>query len=339
MQSEKPVARHSSPVAARLTGYVIALALAGASAAVAAQPWTPQKNIEIVAGSAPGGSNDKTARAMERILVSNKLVSTPITVVNRPGGGGSIAYTYVSQRPGDAHYLYIASSGLLSNHIIGASRLSHADFTPLALLYEDAAVFMVANGSALRSGTELAAVLKKDPQSMAVGFANAFGSSRHMAAALLMKALGANARDLKPVVFKGSAEAITAMLGGHIDVGVAGAVNAIVHVAAGRMRVIGVASPQRLGGILASAPTWREQGVDLVYGNWRAIFGPKGLSAAQVVYWENALRMMAASPEWKADLDKSHWTEQFLTGAALHEEIEKDYAYLKTTLAELGLAK
>ena len=323
----------------KLARFIAAMALAAASAGAAAQAWSPQKNVEIVAGSAPGGSNDKTARAMEKILLAGKLVPTSLVVVNKPGGGGSIAYTYVSQRPGDAHYLYIASAGLLSNHIVGASSLSHADFTPIALLYEDAAVFAVRTESPIKTGKDLADRLKKDPRSVVVGFANAFGSSRHMAAALLMKTLGGNARDLKPVVFKGSAEAITAMLGGHIDVVVAGAVNANVHVAAGQMRVIGVAAPQRLGGPLASAPTWKEQGVDLVYGNWRGIFGPKGLSPAQIAYWESALRKMVETPEWKADLEKSYWTENFVTGQPMQKEIEQEYAYLKTTLVDLGLAK
>jgi len=325
--------------ALRLAYYLAAGALATASMAASAQAWSPQKNVEIVAGSAPGGSNDNTARTMERVLLAHKLVPTTVTVVNRPGGGGSIAYTYVSQRPGDAHYLYIASSGMLSNHIVGASSLSHADFTPIALLYEDHAVFMVPTGSTIRTGAELADRLKKDPRAVVIGFANAYGSSRHMAAALLMRTLGGSPRDLKPVVFKGSAEAITAVLGGHLDVAVAGAVNAIPHVAAGRMRVIGVAAPQRLGGPLAIAPTWREQGVDLVYGNWRAVFAPKSLTPAQLAFWENALRRMAEAPEWKADLEKNHWTEHFKTGAALQQELEQDFIWLKTTLVELGLAK
>jgi putative tricarboxylic transport membrane protein len=325
--------------ALRLAYYLAAGALATAGMEASAQGWSPQKNVEIVAGSAPGGSNDNTARTMERVLLAHKLVPTTVTVVNRPGGGGSIAYTYVSQRPGDAHYLYIASSGMLSNHIVGASSLSHADFTPIALLYEDHAVFMVPTGSTIKTGTELADRLKKDPRAVVIGFANAYGSSRHMAAALLMRTLGGSPRDLKPVVFKGSAEAITAVLGGHLDVAVAGAVNAIPHVSAGRMRVIGVAAPQRLGGPLAVAPTWREQGVDLVYGNWRAVFAPKSLTPAQLAFWENALRRMAEAPEWKADLEKNHWTEHFKTGAALQQELEQDFIWLKTTLVELGLAK
>ena len=325
--------------ALRLAYYLAAGALATAGMEASAQGWSPQKNVEIVAGSAPGGSNDNTARTMERVLLAHKLVPTTVTVVNRPGGGGSIAYTYVSQRPGDAHYLYIASSGMLSNHIVGASSLSHADFTPIALLYEDHAVFMVPTGSTIKTGTELADRLKKDPRAVVIGFANAYGSSRHMAAALLMRTLGGSPRDLKPVVFKGSAEAITAVLGGHLDVAVAGAVNAIPHVSAGRMRVIGVAAPQRLGGPLAVAPTWREQGVDLVYGNWRAVFAPKSLTPAQLAFWENALRRMAEAPEWKADLEKNHWTEHFKTGAALQQELEQDFIWLKTTLVELGLAR
>lgn len=324
----------------KLAQYGIAVAFAAASAIAFAQGWAPQKNVEIVAGSAPGGSNDKTARAMERILAANKLVPTTLTVVNKPGGGGSIAYTYVSQRAGDAHYLAIGSSNLLSNNIVGSSTLSHHDFTPIAQLYNDYAVFAVRTESTMKSGRELAERLRKEPGKVVVGFANTFGGSRHIAAGLVVKAVGSNVRDLKPVVFKGSAEAITALLGGHIEVVVVGAVNSIAHVASGRMRVIGVAAPQRFAsGALANAPTWREQDVDVVYGNWRAIYGPKGLTPAQLRYWEEALRRMSDTPEWKADLEKNYWSPEFIVGEKLRGEIEREQAYLKTVLAELGLAK
>ena len=97
-----------------------------------------------------------------------------------------------------------------------------------------------------------------------------------------MKAVGGNARDLKVVVFKGSAEAIPALLGGHIELGVFGAVNVVPHVSSGRMRILGVAAPQRLSGPLATAPTWRELGVNVVTGSWRGVFAPKNLTAPQV---------------------------------------------------------
>lgn len=319
--------------------YGLAALLALAPGSGTAQGWTPQKNVEIVAGSAPGGSNDKTARAMERIFSAQKIVPTTITVVNKPGGGGSIAYTYVSQRAGDPHYLAIAGSNILTGSILGSSTLTIQDFTPIAQLYEDYAVFAVQTGSAIKDGKELADRMK-NPQKVVVGFANAFGSSRHIAVGLLVKAVGSNVRDLKPVVYKGSAEAITSVLGGHIEAVVVGATNAAGHVASGRMRVVAVAAPRRFSsGPLADAPTWREQGIDVVYGNWRQIYGPRGLTPAQLRYWEEALRKMSGSPEWKTDLEKNYWTPEFIVGDQLRTEIEREHKYLKTVLTELGLAK
>ncbi|MGZ5124270.1 MAG: tripartite tricarboxylate transporter substrate binding protein [Burkholderiales bacterium] len=320
-------------------GIVFTLMLAAATTSAFAQGWAPQKNVEIVAGSGPGGSNDNTARTIERTLASTKLVPTTLTIVNKPGGGGNIAGTYVAQRAGDAHYLLVATSSIASNHINGSSTLTPADFTPLAIMLQDYVVFAVATNSPMMSGRDLAERLKKDPRSVTIGFANTFGGSRHVAAGLLLKSLGGNPRDLKPVVFKGSAEAIPAVLGGHIDIAVIGAVNAIAHVSNGRMRVLGVAAPQRLGGVLANAPTWREQGVNVVSGSWRGIFGPKGLTPAQIVYWENALRKVSETPEWKADLEKNFWTDHFVTGAALKKELEQEYAADKAVLVDLGLAK
>jgi len=318
---------------------IIALALAVASACASAQGWAPQRNVEIVAASAPGGSNDNTARLIERLLAAGKLVPATLSVVNKPGGGGSIAGTYVAQRVGDPHYLLVTTSGIASNHIVGISTLTPGDFTPIAAMLQDYVVFAVATGSPMASGKDLAERMKKDPKSVSVGFANTFGGSRHIAAGMLLKSLGGNPRDLKPVVFKGSAEAIPALLGGHLDLVVIGAGNAVAHVQAGRMRVLGVAAPQRLGGALANVPTWREQGVDVVAGAWRGVAGPKGLTPAQVSFWENALRRAAEAPEWRADLDKNFWTEHFVTGAQLKKDLDQEYVAMKTVLVDLGLAK
>jgi putative tricarboxylic transport membrane protein len=207
------------------------------------------------------------------------------------------------------------------------------------MMLQDYVVFAVATNSPMTSGRDLAERLKKDPRSITIGFANTFGGSRHVAAGQFLKTLGGNPRDLKPVVFKGSAEAIPAVLGGHIDLAVIGAVNAIAHVSNGRMRVLGVAAPQRLSGVFADAPTWREQGVNVVAGSWRGVFAPKGLTPAQTAYWENMLRKVAETPEWKSDLAKNFWTDHFVTGAALKKELEQEYAADKAVLVDLGLAK
>ena len=318
---------------------ILSALLVTSSTGVLAQAWSPQRNVEIVVGSAPGGSNDKTARQVERILVEKRIVSTPLTVVNKPGGGSTIAFNYISQHAGDAHYLMVGTTALLSNHIVGSSKLSYQDFTPIASLFNDYVVFAVNAESPMKTGTDLIARLKKDPKSVAVGFATTLGSHNHVAAGLLAKSVGVNPRDLKVIAYKGAAEALTNLLGGHIDLVTTAAGNAAPHVAAGRLRVVGVAGPKRFGGALAGVPTWKEQGVDLVFGGWRAIMGPKGISAAQVAYWEGVLAKATQVPEWREDLERNFWADDFVTSVQFRKDLEKDYAEMKAVLTELGMAK
>jgi putative tricarboxylic transport membrane protein len=317
---------------------LLPVVLIAVSPGVAAQAWSPQRNVEIVVGSAPGGSNDKTARQVERILTENKLVHATLSVVNKPGGGNNIAFNYVNQHAGDAHFLLIGTTALLSNHIVGLSKLSYQDFTPIASLFNDYVVFAVNADSPIRTGRDLIARLK-EPKSVATGFATTLGSHNHIAAGLLVKAIGGNPRDLKAVAFKGSAEALTALLGGHIDLVTTAAGNAAPHVANGRMRVVGIAAPKRFAGALATVPTWKELGLDVVYGGWRAIMGPKGLTPGQVAYWEDALGKATQVAEWKTDLERNFWSDDFVTSRQFRKDLEKDYADTKAVLVDLGLAK
>ena len=319
--------------------WLIGLLFAAVGATGWAQGWAPQKNVEIVVGSAPGGSNDKTARQVEKILTDKKLVTSSLTVVNKPGGGNTIAFNYVNQHAGDAHYLMIGTTALLSSHIVGTSKLSYHDFTPIASLFNDFVVFAVNANSPLKTGKELAEQLRKDPKSIAIGFATTVGSHNHIAAGLLMRAMGGNPRDLKVIAYKGSADAITNLLGGHIDLVTTAAGNVSAHVAAGKLRVVGVSANKRFTGALANIPTWKEQGVDLVYGGWRAIMGPKGLSPAQIAYWENVLRKATEAPEWKTDLERNYWSDDFVPSAQFRKDLDQDYAAMKAVLTELGLAK
>jgi putative tricarboxylic transport membrane protein len=317
----------------------LAALLASASPLVCAQAWSPQKNVEIVVGSAPGGSNDKTARAVEHIVTAGKLVPTSVTVVNKPGGGSTIAFGYVQQHAGDAHYLMIGTPSLLSNHITGLSKLHHNDFTPIASLLNDYVVFAVNAASPIKTGRDLTERLKKDPKSISIGFATTLGSHNHIAAGLLMKAIGGNARDLKVIAHKGATDAITNLLGGHIDLVTTAAGNIAAQVAAGKLRVVAVAASQRLPGALADAPTWKEQGVNLVFGGWRAIMAPKGLTPQQSAYWESVLRRTVATPEWKTDLQRNYWSDDFVTGEAFRKDLDSDYAAMKAVLVDIGLAK
>jgi putative tricarboxylic transport membrane protein len=313
--------------------------LAGLTSVATAQSWTPQKNVELVVPNPPGGSNDRTARTVERILLANKLLPTTLSIVNRAGGGGSIAYTYVQQHAGDPHYLVVAGPALLTNHITGSSKLRHTDLTAIASLFDDYTVFAVNADSPIKTGKDLVERLRKDPKSVTIGFSPLLGSHNHIAAGLLMKAVGGNARDLKVVAYKGSADAIPNLMGGHIDLVTTAAGNIARHVASGKLRVVAVTSPQRLSGALANTPTWKEQGVDYTFGAWRAIFAPKGLTAAQSAFWQGVLRKATEAPEWKSDLEKNYWANVFVAGDEFSKELDKDYAAMRAILQDLGLAK
>lgn len=315
---------------------VLALILPGAARA---QGWSPQRNVEIVVPVVPGGTNDKFARAIERTFVGGKLVNTSVTVVHRAGGANQIAYAYVSQHAADPHYLLMGTSTLITAHAMGTSRIGYADFTPIASIFNDYVVLTVNAASPLKNGKELIARMQADPQSMTLGFSSSLGNHHHIIAGLFMKGIGASPRDLKTVIFKGSSESLTALLGGHIEMVSTGAGNAAPHMAAGKLRVLGVSSGQRLPGTMADVPTWKEQGVDLVYGSWRSVVGPKGLTAEQVAFWENALRKVVDSADWKAELERNYWGDFFMTGAEFRKTIDSEYRAMKGVLVELGLAK
>jgi putative tricarboxylic transport membrane protein len=322
----------------KLERALIALALLGFAATGWTQGWSPKRNVEIVVGFPPGGAFDKTARNLERLLVANKLVNSTITVVNKPGGGQNIAFTYVSQRAPDGHTLMAGGPALLINHVNGSSPLNYTDFTQIALLFNEYIVFAVNAASPIKTGKDLIERLRKDPKSVTIGVAS-IGTASHIAAGLLNKAIGGKVKDLKVVAFKGSADAITNLLGGHIDLVTVPVSNVIVYVAAGNLRLVAAAAPQRFGGALADMPTWKEQDVDLVFGTWRAIIGPKGLPAAQTAYWENALRKVTKTAEWKTDLEKNLWSDTFMTGEQFRKNLTQEYAMLKAVLLDLGLTK
>jgi putative tricarboxylic transport membrane protein len=304
-----------------------------------AQVWEPSKNVEIVVYAAPGGSNDKTARAIEKAIGSKKLIKSTMTVVNKTGGGGNIQLNYMTQHAGDPHFLMITTPTLLANHITGSSEQNHKDFTPIASMINDYSVFVVNSESAIKTGKDLFDRLKANPRSLSIGFAGALGGHNHVAAGLLMKGLGGEAKALKVVAFKGASEAITALMGGHIDVVVTAAGNVAPHMAAGKLRSVGVAATQRLSGEFSKIPTLKEQGVDVVWGNWRAVMGPKGMTPAQLTRWEGVLRDVIQTPEWKADLEANFWTNDFTAGDQFKRDLEKDYVGMKAVLVELGLAK
>ena len=315
------------------------LAVIASPAGSAALEWKPEKNVDIIVGTGPGGGQDKSARTLQRILQEKRLIAVAATVVNKPGGGGAVGWTYLNQHAGDAHYLEVGNPTLLTNQIVGRSALSYADVTPIAMLFSESVAFSVREESPIKSGRDLIERLRKDAGSVSVSVGSSLGSTNHIAIAAVAKASGGDPRRLKAVVFQGGGEAITALLGGHVDLIASAANNVVGHVAAGKLRVIAVAAPQRLGGSLAVVPTWREQGVDTVVTNWRMVAGAKSMTQPQLAYWEGVFARLVDTDEWKKDLEQNVFENTFMTSQKTSDYLKSQYHSFKAALAEVGMAK
>jgi putative tricarboxylic transport membrane protein len=319
-------------------GGATALALLTIALPAGAQAWRPDKAVELVTSSAQGGSNDKVARQLQKIMQDEKLLPTPVSVVNKPGGNQTLARVYLNQHPGDAHYFDIGNPTLISNHISGITPISHRDITPVALLISEYTVFTVKADSPLKTFADLVALLKKDPEAVSIGISNR-GGTNHLTMAMAAKAAGVDPRKLKMVVFKSNSESVTAVLGGHLQLVAASVPSVAGQLQAGNLRAIAVGSPQRQTGALASIPTLKEQGINVSLDNWRAIIGPRGLSAPQVAYWEDVLGRIVVTPEWKKDLEANNWSASFMKSREFAKFMDAEYADTKTILTELGLVK
>jgi putative tricarboxylic transport membrane protein len=260
-----------------------------------------------------------------------------VAVVNRPGGGGTVAFTYLSQHPGDAHLIVTVSATMVTNYLLGVNKLHYSDFTPLSILIREYQLVAVRAESPIVNGKDLVERLRRDPGSISFSFASSAGNQNHVIIGMILKAAGADIRKAKIVVQKSGAEAATAMLGGHIDVFVGAPANLTEHIRSGQARAIGIGAPQRQGGALAGYPTLREQGMDAVFFSWRGFFGPKGLSAPQIAFWDQAFTRAVKADEWKQDLERNAWSEDLLNSTATRKHLESEEALLKGMLAELGV--
>ncbi len=315
----------------------VTVALAAANA-IAQSAWRPEQAVEIVTPSAAGGSNDKVARVVQKSIQDGRLVPVPVTVVNRPGGNQTLSRLYVSQHPGDAHYFDIATPSLTGNYVMGVSPLKHTDFTPIALLTHEYTTLTVKADSPIRNVADLIERLKKDPESVSIGVSNLGGTS-HLTVAVAAKSAGIDPKRLKFVVFKSASEAITAVIGGHLTMvsGSMPSVNAVVQ--SGSARVLAITAPRRMGGALATIPTLRESGVASAGSNWRAVIGPRGLSAAQVAYWEAVFARAVQSDNWKKAIEEEGWDGAFMGSREFARFLDAEYAEYRAILSDLGLAR
>lgn len=314
-----------------------AAALVLFSTTAVAADWRPERNIEVIVGVPPGGPLDSTARLIQKYLES-RTPPLSASVMNKAGGGHVIAMTYLNQRPGDGHFIAMALPNLITNRIIGANPLTYTDVTPLALLTSEYIGMSVRADSPLKTGKDLLARLRADPAALTFAITSR-ASGNHIAAGAVLKAAGVDLKKVRFVSFKGASETTVAVLGGHVDVVMATPTSAWRHVQAGKLRMLAVTAPKRLGGEIASVPTWKELGVNAVSANWRSVVGPRGLNAAQVAWWDQIFSAMVKTADWQESVRLNQWEDEYLGSASTVKFMREEAKALEALLTELGDAK
>jgi len=324
----------------RISG-ALAVLVACAVPASHASEWAPTKPVEFIVAAGPGGALDQVARVMKQFFEGSKILGDkPFVVVNRPGGGGKVAFNVLASKSADAHHLSLNTHGYLASYIGGSlDVLPHRDFTAIAVLLDETVAVAVRADSPLKTAGDLVAALKKDSASQRIAVATSIGNHIHVGVAKPLQAAGIDISKLTVVPFKSSADSIAALLGGHLEVVASTTPNVVSQYQSGRIRLLALSSAKRLGGVLADVPTWREQGVDSEFRSSLGVVGPKGLTKEQVAFWESAFKRLTASEEWKKALAHTQSQPNFLGAADAQKFYEAEYASMRPMIESMKLGK
>lgn len=269
-------------------------------------PISTQNPIEIVAPAPEGGGWDKTARAMQKVLNGNGIITQPIKVVNKLGGGGEVGWKYLKKHDGRA--LGINSSLLITNHLLGQSKLAFSDFTPIAILATEWQTVAVAKNSNLKNAEELMKKLKKRTNSIKIGVAPGLGNDDQLAFVQAAKVYHVDPAKLNFRIYESVGDVTHALLTKKIDVATMAVSEASRPYHDGKINILAVTSSKRLKG-LKNVPTWKEQGVNIVFPHWRGVMGPPNMSEKEIAYWNQKIRIMVNTKEWKAILKNNDWND------------------------------
>lgn len=299
----------------------------------------PARPLEIVAPANPGGGWDTLARTINRTLEVEKLYPQPMSVLNKPGGGGAVGLAYMFQKKGDDYEMVVYSPPLIINTINKTFTQNYKELTPLAKLITDYQIFIVKADSPYKTFKDLMAAIKKNPNAVKFAGGSSPGSMDHLAFCKVAKLGGINPKELSYVAFSGGGEALTTLLGGNVAFVSSGIGETLPQLQAGTVRALAVTSPKRLGGPLKDVPTLIELGVNTTYEVWRGAFGAPGMSKDAQAWWAKTLKTMVGTKTWKDSLEKLQWVDAYASAEEFTKFLVDEEKSYRELMTDLGFAK
>ncbi|HSG07643.1 MAG TPA: tripartite tricarboxylate transporter substrate-binding protein [Longimicrobiales bacterium] len=304
-------------------------------------PDAGNRGWECIAPANAGGGWDRTCRSVGRVLGELGLASGSVRTTNLPGAGGGVAFAHaIAQRDDDPTLLVAASPGttlLLAQGTWGD--MTENDVRWLGAVGAEYGVLAVAQDAPWNTLNELLDAWRADPDGIVVSGGSAAAGQDHMKVLLLAHRAGIDPRSIRYVPFDGGGEAMTALLGGFVQV-FSGEVSEILgQVQAGRMRPLTVLAPLRLGGVLTDVPTAKESGIDVEWITWRGFFVPGGISDARYEEWVRILTTLAASPEWEEARKVNRFEPFVMVGPEFDAFVKNQVNEFREMSREIGLIR
>ena len=290
------------------------------------------KNIDWTVPANPGGYS-LTSNAISDTLKAEGLLGEYSSTF-KPGAGGAVglgAFQEIKGKPEAALVTGIAmTGGLYSNK----SPLNLLASTPIAKVLREYDAIVVPANSKYRTLNQLMDDLKAKPNGVAIA-GGSKGGIDHQVIGLLAQTAGIDPTKLNYVVFSGGPEVITSVLSGSTQVGISGSSEFNAFVSSGKLRVLGVSSSKPLSGF--KGKTFKQQGYDLVYGNWRGIMAPADISKADYNNFIKVIDIMHISPSWREQLKKNNWDNEFEAGSKFKTFLEKHIPEINKVMKGLGI--
>jgi putative tricarboxylic transport membrane protein len=311
----------------------ITLMVVGFSPFVLAAPY-PEKPIEFIVHTPAGGGADIFARRISDMLAKEKLVSAPFVIVNKGGGSGAIATAFVANREGNPYTIFGVTTAIYTNLLKGDLKLTLNNFTPICALIQDPNMLAVNADSPYKNVKEFIAAAKKERKGMKQGLGS-LGASDHITATRIARAAGV---EFNTIAFKQGSEAVTALLGGHIDFIVGNPSENAGQIEAGKLRALAVCTEKRLPE-MPNVPTIKEAGVDMYFSQIRGIWGPKNMPPDVVKYWEAVFSKLVKTESWKKYLKDEAVLDAYMGSGDYKKWLVKELPVFEQDLREMNLIK
>ncbi|THK35763.1 tripartite tricarboxylate transporter substrate binding protein [Ensifer sp. MPMI2T] len=320
--------------------YLSVMALASA-VAMPALAFEPNRPVEFVVTSGPGGGTDTFARTVQSIIAKHKLMDAPVVVTNKGGGSGAEGFVYAAGYKGDPYKLTFGTNNEYLLPSVAAVPYKAEDLTPVAAMALDEFLIWVNGKSDFSDAASFVQRAKAKPGSIQFGGSQSKDTDQILVSSLA-EAVGT---EFRYIPFKSGGEAATQLAGGHIDANVNNPNENRGQWQAGMVKPLCVFRPERFpesqpvydGKGWHDIQTCKEAGIPLEnYRMPRTVWLPAGAGEDVVAFYRDVLQKVSKMPEWQEYLEKTSQTDQFLVSDEFRGYVQKDKEAVTKVLEHEG---